>query len=311
MRRLAVVLALALVVVAFLAPLLANDVPLVARVDGGLVFPALADYLGAPPPGPGGQDWKTWWARLPEDSGDWAWMPPWPYGPFETDPDRVLRGPGIEHPLGNDDTGRDVLARLLHGTATAMGIGLSSTALALIVGVLLGGFAGYFGGWTEVLLGRVLEVFLCFPVLLFLLAAGAFFGDSTAGVVVVMALVFWTSFARIVRGEMLSLRERDFVLAARGLGVSGPRILLRHLLPLLRGPILVTAAFCVAQAVVAESTLSFLGLGPGLSAASWGSVLKQGKDYAHLGAWHLWLFPGLLLVATITCCHALADRWRS
>lgn len=311
MKKLAVVFALLLVAVAVLAPILANDVPLVASVGGELAFPAFADYVGAPPPGPGGQDWKVWWARLPEGSEDWALMPPWPYGPLETDPERVRHGPDLEHPLGNDDSGRDVLARLVHGTSTAVGIGLGATVLAMVVGVLLGGLAGYLGGWTDVMVGRVLEVFLCFPVLLFLLAAGAFFGSSTAGVVVVMALVFWTSFARIVRGELLSLRQRDFVLAARGLGVSDCRILLRHLLPLLRGPVLVTAAFCVAQAVVAESTLSFLGLGPGLAASSWGSMLAQGKESAHLGAWHLWLFPGLLLVATITCCHALADRWRS
>jgi len=122
--------------------------------------------------------------------------------------------------------------------------------------------------------------------------------------------LFWTSFARIVRGELLSLRERDFVLIARGLGVSEWRILARHLLPQIRSQIAVTAAFCMASAVVAESTLSFLGLGPNAT-SSWGTMLRQGSERAHVGEWHLWLFPTAAIVAVVGCCHALADRLRS
>lgn len=295
---------------ALLAPLFANEVPLVARVDGVFRFPAFVDLVSTPPPGPADQSWKQWWARLPADSADFAVMPLWPYGPGETDPERINAGPCFAHPLGNDDTGRDVLARLVHGTTTAVGLGVVAVVLGGLVGVLLGALAGFRRGFVDVLVLRLIEVFLCFPGLLFLLTAAAFLGDSATGFVLVLAALSWTSFARIVRGELLSLRERDYVAAARGLGIGEWRILRHHLLPQLHSQIAVNAAFLVAGAVIAESTMAFLGLGPGAHLPSWGSVLQQGKANAHLGVWHLWVFPGLALVATVSCCHALADQLR-
>jgi peptide/nickel transport system permease protein len=309
-RRLNRWLAVLFVLVAVFAPLLANRLPLVARVGGEWQFPALASYLGIVAPGPGDMTWKEWRRQLPPDSSDFAWMPPCPYGPLETDLSLIKAGPSAAHPLGNDDTGRDVLARLIHGTSTAVGIGVGATLLALLLGVLLGGLAGLRGGVLDVIVLRLIELFLCFPALLLVLAAGTFLGDSTLGLVMVLAVLSWTSFARIVRGELLSLRERDFVLCARGLGVPEGLVLRRHMLPQVQGPILVTAAFCIANAVILESTLSFLRLGPGLSTASWGSMLGQARQHAHLGAWHLWLFPALALVMAVTCCHVLADDLR-
>jgi peptide/nickel transport system permease protein len=235
-------------------------------------------------------------------------MPPWPYGPGETDPSRFGAGPTLSHPLGNDDTGRDVLSRLVHGAGTAVRIGGTAVLLATLLGTLLGAVAGYRRGFADFAVLRLIEVFLCFPSLLFLLFATAFFGNSSVGIVLVMASLFWTSFARIVRGELLSLRERDFVVVARGLGVPGWRVVTRHLLPQVKSQIAVTAAFCMASAIVAESTLSFLGLGP--QSVSWGTMLRQGSERAHVGDWHLWLFPTLAIVAVVGCCHALADRLR-
>lgn len=291
------------------APLLANDVPLVACVDGELSYPAFADLFGSAPPGPHDLTWKRWWARLPADSADWAWMPPWPYGPLETEPARFFEKPSLAHPLGCDDTGRDVLAQLLHGAGTAAWLGLPAVAIAASFGTLLGAWAGLSRGIVDVLVQRAIELVVCFPMLLFLLFAAAFFGSSALGVTVVMASLFWVSFARIVRGEMLSLREREFVHVARELGVSTWRIVLRHLLPQVRSQVAVTAAFCLAAAVVAESTLSFLGIGPDV-VSSWGSMLRQGNDHAVIGAWHLWLFPGLAIVGVVVSCHVLADRIR-
>ncbi len=308
MKRLNLVFALSLLVVALFAPLLANNLPLMARVDGSLRFPAFSEFLGAEPASPEGSTWNEWWAMLGDDSEDWAIRTPWPYGPYEDDLERVLHKPDLSHPMGNDDTGRDVLSRLIHGTSLAMGIGLASVLLAMMIGVPLGGWAGYSRGLVDDLISRVVEVFLCFPALFLVLAAAAFFGNSTVAVILILGMVYWTSFARIVRGEFLSLREREFVLAAKGLGVSDLRIWTRHMLPCVRGPILVTAAFGVAAAVVVESTLSFLGLGPGLQSPSWGGILAQGKQWAHLGAWHLWFFPALMVVATVVCFHGLADR---
>ena len=133
-------------------------------------------------------------------------------------------------------------------------------------------------------------------------------GRTPLSIVLVLGLVYWTGFARIVRGEVLSLREREFVASARGLGIGTWRLLLRHLLPSARGPILVNAAFVAASAIVVESTLAFLKLGAGLDSVSWGEILDQGRTHAYTGAWHLWFFPGLVLVLTVMCLHSLADR---
>ena len=298
------------VFVGVFAPLIANDVPLVAEVDGQLSWPAFADLMGEPPPGPDDLSWKQWWSRLDDAGDDWAWMPLWPYGPLETDATRFQDGPTASHPFGCDDTGRDVLARLVHGAGTAIGIGLPAVLLSMIVGTLLGLWAGFARGVVDVCVQRLIELFICFPSMLFLLFAAAFFGSSAVGLSIAMALLFWMSFARIVRGEMLSLRERDFVLVARGLGVSTWRLIVRHLLPQLISQVGVTAAFCLAAAIVAESTLSFLGIGPN-AVSSWGTMLRQGSEHAAEGAWHLWLFPSLAIVSVVVTCHLLADRLRA
>lgn len=291
--------------VGLLAPILANDRPIVASVNGELRFPAFHDYLGEREPGPGGKAWKKWWA----ESDEWALMPFIPYGPFETDLERINASPSPPmHYLGNDDTGRDLLARLIHGAGTAFWIALGVVVFSGLIGITLGAWSGYRGGWPDVVVQRLTEIFLCFPALFFVLAVLSFVGNSTFGVILVLALVYWTSFARIVRGELLSLREREFVQCARGLGVGPFRLVVLHLLPCARGPILVNAAFVAASAIVVESTLSFLNIGPGLASVSWGSILQQGRDYAYTGAWHLWFFPGVALVSTVICLHSLADR---
>lgn len=308
-RSLPFLFAALVVLVGLFAPILANDVPLVARVDGAWSFPAFRELVGEAPPGPADQTWKQWWARLDPGSPDFAVMPPWSYGPLETDVDRFSQGPSLAHPLGCDDTGRDVLSRLVHGAAAAMQIGVPAVLLAGLLGCVLGAFAGMRGGLVDAVVLRLVELFVCFPMLVFLLFAAAFFGDSRLALVLVMATLFWTSFARIVRGELLSLREREFVATARGLGVSERRIFFRHLLPQLQGQIGVTAAFCMAAAVVAESTLAYLGVGAA-GESSWGTMLRQGGERAVFGAWHLWLFPAIAVVAVVTTCHTIADRLR-
>lgn len=303
-------LAALLVVVAAFAPLLANDLPLVARVDGSWSFPAFADCIGEPSAPPADMSWKRWWSRLQADSADFAWMPPWPHGPFEVDFERANQAPTWLHPLGTDEQGRDVLARLVHGTRASVGIGLLAVGLGGLIGVLLGGLAGICGGLVDALVLRCVEVFACFPSLLFLMFGASFFGSSWLAMVLVMAALFWISFARIVRGELLSLREREFVAVARGLGAGRMRILLAHLWPQLRSQVAVTAAFCLGGAVVAESTLSFLGIGPGAAGTSWGTVLRHGSAQVHLAGWHAWAIPAMAIAGTVVLCHCLADRWR-
>lgn len=298
---------LVLVGVGLLAPFLANDRPLIARTDAGWCFPA----ANGPAAAPDGTTWKQWWGRLDASPTDWALMPPWPMGPIEVS-DAVCAPPSVRHPLGTDDTGRDVLARVIHGAWTSLLVAVGTVLLAAAIGVPLGALAGYRAfTWIDALVLRVIEVFLCFPGLFLALVAVAMLGGSPLTLTLVLGSVYWTRFARIVRGEFLSLREREYVLAARNLGVGPVRIIARHMLPQIRGPVLVVAAFGAAGALVVEASLSFLGLGPGLQHASWGSILAQGKEHVVDGVWHLWAFPALALVWAVLTLHALADRARA
>ncbi|MEM7199205.1 MAG: ABC transporter permease [Planctomycetota bacterium] len=312
MRRVARVWAWMLLVAALFAPLLANDVPLVARVDGQLRVPALASYVGAAWEASGPRDdrvqtWREWWAELPATGGpgaDWAVMPPWPYGPLmERDLANRNAGPSLAHPLGTDDVGRDLLSRMLWGASRALLVGAGAVIVAVAIGLPLGAVAGYAGGGFDAAVTLLIEVFLCFPALFLVLAIAAFMSSSLLAVVLVLGAVSWPSFARLVRGEFLSLREREFVLAARGLGVPGWRVVTRHMLPQVGGLLRAQAALLFAAAVVAEATLAFLGLGAG---ESWGAILARSREPAIDGAWHGWLFPSLAVASTVWCLHALA-----
>jgi len=294
--------------IALLGPVLCNGAPIAARVDGSWHFPALNELVGAKAPQPLGTTWSAW-SRQPGPD-DFVLRTPWPVDALATDLDRVREGPSWQHPLGTDDTGRDVLARMVRGARTTLGTSLLGVAAAALLGCAVGAAAGLRGGLLDKFALRLVEVFSCFPALVLLLAIGACFGDARGGVVVAFALAMWPSFARVVRGELLSLREREWYLTAKDLGVGGVRRFTGHVWPQLRGQVAVVAAFCTASAVVAESTLSFLGIGPGVQAASWGAVLAQGKADAHLWAWHLWAVPGLAIAGVVWCCHALAERLR-
>lgn len=299
-----------LVLLGLLAPVIANDVPVVADVGGTLRFPALRSYLGRPSPGPDpsrSESWREWWLR----TDAFVVMPPWPYGPA-SEPDLAHRydGPSLGHPFGRDELGRDLLARVIWGARSALWIAGGTVLLALLLGVPIGAWAGWRGGLVDRLLSLVIEVTLCFPALFLVLVAAALFGTSVLATIVVLGSVSWTSFARLLRGEMLSLREREFVLAARGLGVSMPRLMMRHLLPEVRGPLLVNASFLAAVAVIVESTLAFLGLGSGAGdyGVSWGTLLAFAKEPVVRGeAWHLWAFPAMAVIGTVWCLHAAAD----
>ncbi len=312
MTRFARAWLLVVIATAILAPLLANDAPIVASIGGELRFPAFASYAGRADVGPdlgSATTWREWWAALPVDSEDWAVFPPCPYGPLaEANPELMSQSPNAAHPFGTDSLGRDLLARMIWGAKTAMWIGAGAVALALLIGIPLGALAGYRGGLVDSLISMLIELFLCFPALFFVLTVAAFVGDSGTAVIAVLGLVYWTSIARIVRGVFLSMRERDFVLAARGLGVSTPSLLFRHMLPCIKGPVLVNAAFLFAAAIVVEATLAFLGLGAGGDSESWGTLLAESKEPGLRGIWHLWLFPALVLVATVWSLHTLADR---
>lgn len=220
-----------------------------------------------------------------------------------------LRPPSSEHPFGTDDLGRDLAARVVVATPISLAIGLVAAAVSLAVGFGVGGAAGYFGGAADLVLSRVIEVVLCFPVLFLLLALAAFLPPSPATVVLAIGLTTWPADARYARAEILKARSLDYARAAKAAGASPARILLKHLLPNALPPLLVSAAFGVSWAILAEAALSFLGVGLPPPATSWGGILSAAPAYVE-EAWWLALFPGLALFATVAAYNLLAEGLR-
>jgi peptide/nickel transport system permease protein len=231
------------------------------------------------------------------------------YSPDSIDLAHRLAGPSPPHWLGTDDLGRDVLSRMIHGTRVSLAVGLTATAIALIFGSAVGAIAGYYGGAVDWCVSRLIEVVLCFPFLFLLLAVVALFKSSLMTIVIALGLTSWTSEARYIRGEFLRIREMEFAQAARASGATDGRIIVRHLLPNALAPVLVSASFGVAWAILAESALSFLGFGVPLPAASWGSLLAVAEQF--LGhAWWLAVFPGLAIFLTVVAFNLIGDRFR-
>jgi peptide/nickel transport system permease protein len=222
--------------------------------------------------------------------------------------DRLLP-PSAAHLFGTDDLGRDLFARIVAATPLSLAIGLTAAAVSLSLGFLVGSLAGYFGGALDLWLSRLIEVVLCFPVLFLLLALAAFLPPSPATVIVAIGLTTWPGDARLARAEILKARNLDYTRAAVIAGVSTPRILLRHLLPNALAPLLVSAAFGVAYAILAEAALSFLGVGLPAPASSWGGILSAAPAYID-SAWWMALFPGLALFLTVSAYNLLAEGLR-
>jgi peptide/nickel transport system permease protein len=237
-------------------------------------------------------------------------MPPIVYSPTETSPDQLVP-PSWKHPCGTDSTGRDVAARLLHGARVSLSVGFVSQAIALFCGVTLGALAGYYRRWVDIGICRFIEVMECFPSLLLILVVISM-TDSQNNMRVIMAVIGltgWTGTARLVRGEFLRLSNQPFPQAAQALGAGDLRIILKHLLPNSLGPILVTATFGVASAILIESSLSFLGFGMQEPVASWGGLINEGQKYIDF-AWWLAFFPGVVMLLTIMSYNFVGEGLR-
>jgi peptide/nickel transport system permease protein len=224
--------------------------------------------------------------------------------------DQRLRPPSAEHPFGTDDLGRDLLARVVAATPISLGIGLVAAAVSLVVGFAVGASAGYFGGALDFVLSRLIEVMLCFPVLFLLLALAAFLPPSPWTVILTIGLTTWPGDARYARAEIQKLRDLDYTRAARAMGASTPRILIRHLLPNALPPLIVSAAFGVGWAILAEASLSFLGVGLPAPATSWGGILSAAPATIE-EAWWIALFPGIALFLTVSAYNLLAEGLRT
>jgi peptide/nickel transport system permease protein len=218
-------------------------------------------------------------------------------------------GGSARHPLGTDTLGRDVLSRLLHGARISLIVGLAAVLVAGVVGVGLGLVAGYRGGWADDLLMRLGDIQLAFPVLLLGVVVIAVLGASLLNMILVLGASGWVTYARIARGETLSLKERDFVAAARALGAPARHVVARHLLPNVLPPLVVVTTFSVARTIIAEASLSFLGLGLPPPTPSWGAMLDEGRNYITTG-WWLALFPGLAILVLVLAINLCGDWLR-
>jgi peptide/nickel transport system permease protein len=220
-----------------------------------------------------------------------------------------LEPPGWAFPLGTDDLGRDVLTRILYGARISLLVGFVAVGIATAIGIVLGALAGYYGRWIDSLIMRFVDIMLCFPTFFLILAVVAFLEPSIWNIMIIIGLTGWMGVARLVRAEFLSLRERDFVLAARTAGARDGRIIFRHILPNALSPILVSATLGVAGAILTESALSFLGIGVQPPTPSWGNMLIAGKQT--LGtAWWLSAFPGLAILVTVLGYNLLGEGIR-
>ncbi len=229
-----------------------------------------------------------------------------PTDPLRHNLERDLIPYSAEHLLGTDKLGRDILSRLIYGARISLLVGLTTVALSLSLGLMIGSLAGYLGGWIDQLIMRLVDILLAFPGILLAIAFTAVLGPGLDHVILALSLIGWTGYARLVRGEILTLREREFIHAARAMGCKPARVILFHLLPNLLPPVLVQATFGLAGAIIAEGSLSFLGLGVEPPTPSWGSMLNEGRQFL-LVAPHLTTYPGIAIMLTVLALNLVGD----
>lgn len=218
--------------------------------------------------------------------------------------------PSLQHPLGTDNVGYDIMGRLMEGGQSSLEVGFAAALLASCIGTLWGAISGYIGGWLDALMMRVVDSVFAIPPLLLLLLIGTIFTPSVLELIIVLGLVSWLITSRMVRGDSLSLRTREYVQASTGVGAKGPRVVLRHIVPNALGTIAVQTTFEVANAILLLASLSFLGLGPAPPAANWGAMLSNGLNYIYAGYWWQIYPAGVVIVLTVISFNMLAEAAR-
>ena len=232
-----------------------------------------------------------------------------PYDPDAIDVKAILISPSSAHLMGTDGLGRDVFSRMLFGARISLLVGIVAVGIATLIGVILGAIAGYYRGWVDIVIMRLVDVMLSIPTFFLILAVIAFLTPSIWNIMIVIGLTSWMGVTRLVRAEFLSLRGREFVMAAQTLGAKDGRLIFTHLLPNSLTPVIVSSVLGVASAVLVESGLSFLGLGVQAPQASWGNILTDGKEYIQF-AWWLSLSPGLAILITVLGYNLLGEGLR-
>jgi peptide/nickel transport system permease protein len=232
-----------------------------------------------------------------------------PYSFREVDLLNAYHGPSTKHWFGTDEIGRDEFTRVIYGGRISLMVGLAVALVAGFVGAVVGGFAGYYGGWLDNLMMRITDLFLSIPFLVILIVASRALGTSTFDIILILSLFFWMGDARIVRGVFLSLKQKEFVEAARASGAKNRRIIFYHILPNVTGPIVVNLTLLVAAAILTESALSFLGFGIQPPTPSWGNLLSNAQSQVFTAPWLIY-FPGLFILITVLCVNFLGDGLR-
>ncbi len=232
-----------------------------------------------------------------------------PYDPSDIDRKHILEPPSRNHILGTDDLGRDVLSRITYGSRISLAVGFVAVGIATLIGMILGALSGYYGGWIDRIMMRFIDIMLSIPTFFLILAVIAFIGPSIWNIMIVIGLTSWMGVARLVRAEFLTLKEREFVLAVRTLGVSDMRIIFKHIMVNSMAPVFVSAVLGVASAILVESALSFLGIGIQPPIPSWGNILTLGKDNIEI-AWWLSVFPGLSILITVLSYNLVGEGLR-
>lgn len=293
---------------AWLAPVIANNKPIIMRWDDKMLYPAIAEmvpfrYLVHYP-----QLATVDFEEVKHDQSVALVMPPAPYSPIATSLESRLERPGHRHWMGTDELGRDVFARLLYGTGISLKVGLIATGISLLIGLLIGALAGYYGGIADLILSRLIEIVICFPFLFLILAVIAFLPPSIYNIMLVIGITRWTDIARYTRAEFVRLKAHEFTEAARALGAGDGTIIFRHILPNSLAPVLVTATFGIASAILIENSLTFLGLGVQPPTPSWGGILASARDQDF--AWWLTVFPGAAIFITVSAYNLLGEGLR-
>ena len=303
-----------MMMLAFLSPLLATNQPIVCRHEGKWYFPAIVEIFQSRGMGP---HWinKSRPFNLPQfdakeqlDPNDFAIWPLIPYHEYEQTLD-FLAPPSAEQWLGTDDLGRDVASRMIHGTTVAVKVGFVSMGIAAVVGILLGGLAGYWGGWIDITISRFIEVVICFPVFFLILSIMIWLEPSITNVMIVIGLTRWTSIARYARGEFIRIKGQDYVIASQALGIGSWRIMFRHILPNSLAPVLVSVTFGIATAILVESGLSWLGFGVQAPNPSWGNILRTAYDSLRVAP-HMVYPPCVAIFVAVLSYNLLGDALR-
>jgi peptide/nickel transport system permease protein len=305
---------LAMILIALLSPLLATDQPIVCRYQGKLYFPAITEVFQSRKTG---AHWieKSKPFKLPQfvakddlDPNDFAIWPLIPYHEYEQTAE-FLAPPSAEHWLGTDELGRDVAARMIHGASVSVKVGFVSMGIAAVIGIFIGGLAGYAGGWLDIVISRIIEIVICFPVFFLILAIMVWLEPNITNVMIVIGLTRWTSIARYARGEFIRIKGLDYVTAAQALGIRRGRIMFRHILPNALAPVLVSVTFGIASAILVEAGLSWLGFGVQAPNPSWGNMLRSAYDALRIAP-YLVFPPCVAIFLAVLAYNLVGDALR-